>query len=435
MMKIAFRNKPLRGCKPHVKQVRAPVKEEPLIVEFSSPPPDRLRDLFQDALPLVKQMKPAIKLMAKVFQAGHEFDAKTEMRAWRMVRDTPYFHLTPAVLPTLQKVRVSGEAYERACIVMEKAEGSEVDVWFKHMLDHNNPPFVFHQFFTVWLNFARLLEFLHSGRQEGGARRRRPFYHLDIKPDNLLFSNNLLRLIDFGACSTRVNGLPTGTARYCPNVIIRNTRPELSPGQRFHHGFFDLFCFAQTFLEIYLRICEKTAVRGYIHALLNYFKKKDSVLKKNQNTRWNTFAKQNDNIRKELEVWRQADARDSGLAALFLSMLNETALAKGDTKDLLEIYRQIRQHSKSDYIDDALSACEFTKEPDSKVALSGVSDFPKLMADVLTNYSANFFSSTYPLLYLDYSDKTGIYTRQAESALKFATEVGALVEADKEALA
>lgn len=389
--------------------------DSPFVGAFVKPP-KKLIKAFSYQIPLASQRREKIELFVKLYQKRADCD--NEVEAWNIVRQLPHFHLVPAVLPKSHKVKIlSGKMKNQDffCIVMEKAKGKVFNIWFNEVLDDvPNPPVAFHQFFSVWFQLFHLLKFLHLDCNPTF------FYHADIKPDNLRFRNNSLRLIDFNASTNLTRSSPYGTAQYAPSRTIKGIRPIYETDYEVHTGFFDLYCAGVTLLEVFTSICVKWGKENkntWFYKLSECFKRKEKLSNSNSikdEKKWEGLIKENRKIQKLLDDWKKSN---SIIAKMFSLLLDETYLEAGNNNKLSSIYNDLLLKSKQKYIKAAMKDIDFQDKTGSlRTRLRRT--FPKLLSKLLTNYSRNIFSYLYPLLYLDYSNNTMGYDEQAKLALK-----------------
>src|SRR5215470_4242866 len=101
--------------------------------------------------------------------------------------------MIPAVLPDIERVTTTSELKQGFCIVMEKAQGLPLHTWFAQVTHATDTlPAVLYQFFSAGLRLFQLLRFMTCDAS---------FHHADIKPDNIIFQNNSLRLIDYNSAT------------------------------------------------------------------------------------------------------------------------------------------------------------------------------------------------------------------------------------------
>jgi serine/threonine protein kinase len=414
---IEFQEAPLQDVHATV-NLRGPTREgSPEVGEIDTPPTE-LKQAFADEIPLIEQTIRKPQFFVKLYSTGQQEVCNDEVAAWRTVRESEYFAAVPAVLRKAQLAKVvQGASGRRYCIVMEKAGGLGLDEWFERVAE-NSPslPIVLHQFFSLWLQLFDILKFLHLNAH---------LYHADIKPDNIRFFNNSLHLIDFNAVTGQIWTLPYGTARYAPNCVLESTRPNGGPSNSasIHCGYFDLYCAGIMLLEVLARICLKPKFhlddQGPFSHLCGYFSRKKDA---QGPEKWTALKTENLHIYDVVQKW----AGKSRLGRYFRDLLDERRLNEG-TPEIKEAYDEILSHSVREYIGWALADIRFQKRRGSLLKGPCTGDFQKTMSQLVTNYSRSLFAHTYPLLYLDYSDGTGVYDRQAEAATRRARKcIGSL---------
>jgi len=393
------------------------IEEPPMVGDIIES--KELVDLFQAEIPLVKQISPDIQLMAKLYELRLQSSCVSEVNAWSRIRKSPYFHLTPAVLPQAYRIKITSgdkKGNEYLCILMQKAVGKRFDKWFEVILRISpNPPIVFHQFFSLWFQLFQFLKFLHLDAP--------PFHHADIKPENLIVSNNALRFIDFNAAIIGTYGLPHGTAQYVPNSVLDETRISIDRNPSFHLDYFDLFCTGIMLLEVFTAIAThcnwSLEVNLTLKKLQECFDRKRKISESEQpdETRWRKLKDENDAIRDLLATWKKNST--STLAKRFSELLDETNLTVDDPTRVSDIYENLLSPSKSEYIECALHDIGFKHDKGSLMSDQLETGFSGMMADLLTNYTRNVFSNTYPPQYFYHSHKTKGYDEQAVLALDF----------------
>jgi len=418
ILQIELQSAPLAGVSFGISPLPRKTTESPIVGPMQLVPNEILAAFTSD-IPLVDQIVPRPEFFAKLYPSTQSDRCDDEVLAWRMMRRSRFFDMVPAVLPrSYRAIIVEDPSYadqEFYCIVMERAVGSELDVWFEQVARNApNPPVVIHQFFCVWFQLLSFLKAIHF--------QTPAYYHADIKPDNLRFLNNALRFLDFNASTTLSYDLPYGTSRYAPNRVLNATRPNFRP-VTVESGAFDLYCAGITLLEVLIRFYASvyTGKNLVYSELRQCFEKKKEADKKDGQIKWNELKVQNDRIYSLLDKWK----KDSPIGKQFALLLDEDNLQARDSK-LAVIYKAVLSPSMRQYITWAKTDIEFRER---KGILSGglKGNFPKLMASLLHSYSRHIFSDSYPLLYLDYSDHTQIYDKQAAVAISVAAEASGTI--------
>ena len=257
------------------------IKEDRLIIGQIKNPPAILHQAFAEEVSLPGKIIPPPEYFIKLYSIAPEqtTECKDELAALRMIRKSQYFYMVPAVLPTDQptgyrvKILSSAPFSDGYGIVMEKAIGAHLNKQFERVcatgksLGTGVLPIVLHQFFLVWLQLFDLLKYLHDV----------PFFHADIKPENVIADNNSLRVIDFNA-ATQLTWHPEkkGTALYVPNYVNQIRRTDPKP-EKIHCGYLDLYGVGITLLEVLLHVYNDThgfANPPFHSSLLGHFEEK-----------------------------------------------------------------------------------------------------------------------------------------------------------------
>jgi hypothetical protein len=239
-----------------------------------------------------------------------------------------------------------------------------------------------------------------------------PVFHCDIKPQNVRFHNNLLKIIDFDTARSGIKSrVPLGDVRFQPNYALNamNAREGLSC-----LDVLDLHLTVITFLEILIRTFFKNHISSEpIEKIKNAIEKKDKADELEYESKLRDYKAANADMLAAIDEWYKID-KTNKLVEMITALLINPTTNRSYTKcaELL-----------STSLEDLYKCSLRVVEQKSKSLLTSSSspyELAENMEYLLGNVTSSIFGGYYPLIYLDYSKTYGSYDRPAAEAAKTA---------------
>lgn len=360
-----------------------------------------------------------IKIFVEGVRASTEFQVLTDLQA------TSLFYRFPWALNTLlegKNYTIIDEGKYKSkpsvrAILMEFVNAPSLATHFSTLpIDAIDPRLILLQFCRALLDSFKIITFLHSHRK---------VFHRDIKSENLLFANNILKLIDFEDASQGVPAHNYGTLFNLPNqaILLRSKRANAYPNPIQSWGRVDVYCWATTFLEVLANqldtVCMIPREIKRVYSIKAAIEEKWNAKPINGTegleyaTRISEHMKANDALAAILRRWMLSHPTNQ-LVKIFCKSLSEPLSAKS--------YDEI-----TNIVDGLSPQTLFADIAQLRIAR----DLPRRLPGTfvhslrwtLSSFTSNVFADHYPAIYLDLSEKSKCYDNPARAAAEHAKKL------------
>ncbi len=369
-------------------------------------------DIIDDVEHIKRHLCPYRWFVREFFVKGFRTKKawSTEQRHLDSANKTNCNHLFPWVSlhkPIRGRVVDKGGSYDGKAIFLLITEYINADNILKHFSELINANLdyrlILYKYCETFIQVLNALHTLHA----------RKLYHCDIKSDNILFENNLLKIIDFGGARVFGRIGIYGTVRYLPSYALRASIKHKNISNM---SIADLHLAIMTFLEVFTlfdNVLVNDIIIGEIKQLLN---SKVLILQKASEERISgkkkaTYAlllEQQYRLEALLADWYKKQPK-SALARLF-----STLLIQPDCKDAEAQWESIQPTTEALY----KSLLSSVQNKFKTTSFDDADFFQKNMEQLQTCITSSLFSAYYPLIYLHYSTCHHWYDKPAEYAAK-----------------
>lgn len=342
-------------------------------------------------------------------------EASAELESLNQCAQSPHYSRFPWVHPQLLAVERKGKAgWQRGSgILMEFVGRENITDFFARVSKECDPRLVCGQFALALSQTLETVKFLN---QEVGT------CHGDLKPENLFFKNNLLKIIDFNGARRMMAG-NVGTARYVPNYAIADD--DLSTEAL---ALLDIQLAVTVFLEVLVK-CMRTIlhVPARIRSIIDA---KSRIARHARDSRINVdeeYSRLNVQLLMAIQQWLKENP--TNVAIQVFSCLTVTPAKKG----FLSRCTQKAKFAIGDFAQGLLDLLSGRSLTAANTRLISESTAPRPLAKnfetLLSAFTTDLFSSFYPLVYFDFSEETRYYDQPAAAA---STAAFSLIQASEE---
>jgi len=347
-----------------------------------------------------------LKGFEKKSDAGRESECLNEVCQCQMFHRFPWAYKSP--------VECHGDMNIGYALVMEFINAPNILKHFESIYVGNlDLDLILLQYCQAFVEALDTVKFLHG--------LPRPVYHCDIKPDNVFFKNNFLKIIDFESAHIVMKRASSiGSDVFLPSYALK---ARLEERDLECLDVIDLQLTVGTFLMVLLRVFASEVIDGGLVALKDPVDRRweASEKKKEESRGSGQPVKVNyqhllgiaETIENGVKEWLDSPGSNALRSAFSILAINgskpnsyEKCLAKTETtvtellKGARELVRVDRSHPGRAWLGTSIKPIQFVKN----------------MEVLLTSSTRNLFTSLYPLMYLDYSRATEWYDVPAKLA-------------------
>jgi len=333
-------------------------------------------------------------------------EAERELRCLKKVGESPYFHRFPWVYPELGNCNIEGR--QGYALLLEFIEAPPILKHFRtRYRERLDLRLILLQYCNAFVDSLDTLQFLH--------RCQPPIFHCDIKPDNIMFHNNFLKIIDFDNAHDDIRSAAKfDTPRYLPGYVLKAMLERRSIQCL---DLVDLQLGVVTFLEIFVNVfSEQIGDTDDFKKISEAVQTKEAVpVTKAPRDQLIDFMEADKHIVNIVKDWKN-DPNDLKRLFSTISFNDEDAEAYAASC------------ARSTVATLYASACKLVLTADaarSKCVITATippDQFGTQMEKTLISSTSDIFSNFYPLMYLDYSESVGAYDAPSEKAAEKAAK-------------